>query len=157
MKDKLQEAAVFFAKAFQELTGASSEPEKILEEATIPLAKSLDIEKQQFMAVVLRPNKLDTDNNFYSAITVEKACHDFNEHCRTSNLQHLFDTKLVNISESYIAPADFLVEDQQFLKGDWVAVSEIRDADLWQMCKDGGFTGYSVGCMGKALIEKTDD
>lgn len=164
----IEQAASFFVKAFSEANPINEESvalqglntpvkETKYEAADIILAKSVDIEKRQFTAVVLRPYKLDSDNNFYSTLTVEKACHDFNEHCRTANLQHLFDTDLVYPAQSYIAPIDFEIEDQQFLKGDWVMVSDVRDDDLWAMCKDGGFTGYSIGCPGKALVSKDND
>ncbi len=158
----IQEAATFFVKAYKEYS-TKEEPEKVsevpiksTESVVVPLAKSVIKDKRQFMAVVLRPNHIDSDNNFYSEVTVEKACHEFNEHCRQANLQHLFDTQLIHVAESYIAPADFTVEDQQFLKGDWVAVSDIRSDDLWDMCLSGEFTGYSVGCPGTVLVEKTD-
>jgi uncharacterized protein YdaT len=119
------------------------------------IAKSVDVEKQIFTAVVLRPNATDAHGDIYDEDTVEKACHQYNTICRKANLQHLVQTDLAEPVESYIAPADFKLGDGEVKKGDWVLAMHIKDKDIWKMCKAGTFTGFSVGCKGK--VEMLDE
>jgi hypothetical protein len=119
------------------------------------IAKSVDVEKRHFTAVVLRPNDTDLHGDIYDEDCVEKACHDYNEVCRKANLQHLIQTELATPIESYIAKADFKLGNGDVKAGDWVMTMKIRDDELWDMCKDGTFTGFSVGCM--ATTETIDD
>lgn len=119
------------------------------------IAKAVDVEKQHFTAVVLRPDVPDLQGDIYSPEVVEDACHSYNEICRKANLQHLVQTDLATPIESYIAKSDFKLGEGQVKEGDWVMTMKIKDPELWQMCKDGKFTGFSVGCM--ASTEKLDD
>lgn len=112
------------------------------------IAKSVDIEKQHFTAVVLRPNVVDLHGDIYDAEVVEDACHQYNEVCRKANLQHLVQTELATPIESYIAKSSFKLGDGEVLEGDWVMTMKIKDEEIWKMCKDGTFTGFSVGCLG---------
>ncbi len=113
------------------------------------IAKSVDVEKQIFTAVVLRPNVVDSQGDIDDDETVEKACHQYNTICRKANLQHLVQTELATPVESYIAPSDFTLGEGEVKKGDWVLSMHIKDPDIWDMCKKGMFTGFSVGCKGK--------
>lgn len=117
-------------------------------ECETPLAKSLDQDKQLFTSVVLRPNIVDLHGDIYDEDTVEKACHDYNEFCRSGNIQHLIQTELATPVESYIAKSDFNLGDGRVVSGDWVMTMKIKDGAIWEMCKDGVFTGFSVGCNG---------
>lgn len=110
------------------------------------VAKSVDVEKRHFTAVVLRPNEVDLHGDIYDEQCVEEACHQYNEICRKANIQHLIQTELATPIESYIAKADFTLGDGQVKAGDWVLTLKIKDDELWGMCKDGTFTGLSVGC-----------
>ncbi len=112
------------------------------------IAKAADEEKMHFTAVVLRPNVVDLHGDIYDEDVVEKACHDYNELCRQANLQHLVQTELATPIESYIAKSDFKLGDGEVLKGDWVMTMKVKDDAIWKMCKDGTFTGFSVGCQG---------
>jgi len=119
------------------------------------IAKAVDIEKQIFTAVVLRPDVTDAHGDIYDAETVEDACHSYNSFCRKANLQHLVQTELATPVESYIAKTNFELGDGQVLAGDWVMSMKIHDKELWEMCKEGKFAAFSVGCMAKT--EKIDD
>lgn len=120
-----------------------------------PVVKSVDRDKRLFTAVVLRPDVADSQGDIYDKDVVEKACHDYNEFCRQTNIQHLIQTSLIVPVESYIAKTSFTLGEGSVEEGDWVMTSRIDDDDLWDMCKSGDFTGYSVGC--KALVETLDD
>ncbi len=119
------------------------------------IAKAVDVEKRHFTAVVLRPNEVDLHGDIYDEDCVEKACHQYNEVCRKANLQHLIQTELATPIESYIAKSDFELGEGKVLKNDWVMTMKINDDSLWDMCKEGTFTGFSVGCMAKT--EKLSD
>ncbi len=118
------------------------------------IAKSIDVEKQHFTSVVLRPDVPDLHGDVYAKDVVEDACHNYNEVCRKANLQHLVDTDLATPIESYIAKSDFTLGEGQVKEGDWVMTMKIKDEELWKMCKEGKFTGFSVGCM--ASTEKLE-
>ena len=119
------------------------------------IAKAADIEKRHFTAIVLRPNEADLQGDIYDEECVEKACHQYNELCRKANIQHLTQTELATPIESYIAKADFTLGGGQVKTGDWILTMKVHDDELWEMCKDGTFTGFSVGC--KAQVEDVND
>lgn len=119
------------------------------------VAKSVNVEKKLFTAVVLRPNDIDAHGDVYDEDTVEKACHNFSQFCRKANLQHLVEVDDITFVENYIAPQDFQLGDGMVFKGDWVATAKINNDEVWEMCKNGTFTGFSVGCL--ATTEKIND
>jgi hypothetical protein len=119
------------------------------------MVKSIDTEKKLFTAIVLRPNVPDSQGDIYDEDVVEKGCHDYNEHCRQGNLQHLVQTSLMVPVESWISKSDFMLGEGLVLKGDWVMTAKIQDDELWDMCKSGEFTGFSIGC--KSMVEVLDD
>ena len=125
----------------------------ILEETD--MLKSIDTDKRLFTAVVLRPNVPDSQGDIYDEDVVEKACHDFTEFCRQGNIQHLIQTELVVPVESWVAKSDMVLGEGTIKKGDWVMTSRIDNDEIWQMCKNGDFTGYSIGC--KSLVENLDE
>jgi hypothetical protein len=124
---------------------------------THDVMKSVDEDQQLFTAVVLRPDVVDAHGDIYSHDVVKQACHDYVSHCMNTNLQHQFDLEKsdMRIVESYVAPADISFEGGDVLKGDWVMVAKIENEDLWKACKEGSFTGFSVGCSG--IVETLED
>ena len=93
--------------------------------------------------------------DIYSEEVVEKACYDYLEYSRGANLQHLVDTQLAAPVESYIAKSDFSLGEGQVKAGDWVLSMRINNDELWEKCKSGEFTGFSVGCT--ANVEDIND
>ncbi len=140
-QELVQKFSEFLSDNFDS-TSKESSPEYDL------IAKSVDVEKQHFTAVVLRPDVVDLHGDIYDAEVVEDACHQYNEVCRKANLQHLVQTELATPIESYIAKSDFKLGEGEVLKGDWVMTMKIKDESIWKMCKEGTFTGFSVGCIG---------
>lgn len=120
-----------------------------------PVLKSIDNEKKLFTAVVLRPDTVDSHGDIYDADTVEKACHNYNEFCRAGNLQHLVQTSLVVPVESWIAKSSHQLGDGEIKKGDWVMTVRVDNDEIWEMCKKGEFTGFSVGC--KSLVQDLEE
>jgi DNA adenine methylase len=50
----------------------------------------------------------------------------------------------MRILESYIAPVDFTINGMHVKKGTWLMAARVVDPKLWQACKDGRFTGWSI-------------
>lgn len=126
----------------------------------VSVAKSLNEDKRLFTAVVLRPEVVDSHGDIYSEEVVEKACHDYVQYCMNQNLQHWLDVEKQDVSvvESYIAPADMILGEGEVYKGDWVMTVKVHNDDIWKMCKDGSFTGFSVGCSASTeILEETND
>jgi hypothetical protein len=122
------------------------------------LAKSVDEDKRIFTSIVLKANQYDNDGenqDYWSEDVIEKAAWDFMENCQKHDIQHMIDTDDIFVVESYISPVDFPMGDGEVNKGDWVMSVKILDNDLWDMCKEGIFKGFSVGC--SALVEEEDD
>lgn len=119
------------------------------------VAKALDSDKRLFTAVVLRPDVPDAHGDIYDEETVEKACHDFYQFCGKANLQHLVEFEDITFVENWIAKEDTQLGDGMIHKGDWVATAKINNDEVWEMCKDGTFTGFSVGCL--ATTEMIND
>jgi hypothetical protein len=120
--------------------------------------KSMDEDKRLFKCVVLRPEQYDddgTNQDYYSKAVVEKGCHDFNMYCQQNNLQHLFNTDLIKVAESFIADLDYSLGNGDILEGDWVMTVKVFDDEIWEMCKDGTFTGFSIGCSG--MVEEENE
>ena len=118
------------------------------------VVKSVDTEKRLFTSVVLRPNVVDAHGDIYDEEVVEKACFDYNEYCRNGNLQHVVQTPLVVPVESWISKVDHELGEGTVLKGDWVMTVRVDDDIIWDMCKKGEFTGFSIGC--KALVQELE-
>jgi len=121
------------------------------------VAKNVDLDEHLFTAVVLRPEVVDSHGDIYSAEVVKQACHDYVAYCMHTNLQHSYDLEKSDmmIVESYIAPADLKLGEGDVLKGDWIMTAKINNEDLWKACKEGTFTGFSVGC--SSLLEVLED
>lgn len=127
---------------------------------TQDLAKGIDEEKRLFKCVVLRPDQYDDDGidqAIYSKEVVEKGCHDFNMYCQQNNVQHIVNTDLIKVAESYIADVDYKLGEGEIKSGDWVMVVKIFDDDTWELCKDGTFTGFSIGCSASVIIEGVEE
>lgn len=123
------------------------------------LAKSVNEEKRIFKCVALRPNQFDNDGrfeDFYSEDTVEKAAHQFLMFCNQANIGHSNDnTELIKFVESHVSEIDYRLGDGDVLRGDWVLAAKIFDDEIWEKCKKGEYTGFSIGC--KALVEEIDE
>lgn len=127
--------------------------------ATCDIAKSINEDERLFTAVVLRPEVVDSHGDIYSHDVVKQACHDYVAHCMNTNLQHTYDLVKsdMRIVESYIAPCDMTIGESDVYKGDWIMTAKIENEDLWKACKNGDYTGFSVGCSSYLEILEDDD
>ncbi|MGK5512198.1 XkdF-like putative serine protease domain-containing protein [Brevibacillus formosus] len=128
----------------------------IKEEGKEPLQKDIriakaDKAKQIVYGVVYEPDAEDVHEDQMTAEEIEKAAHGFMERQNTYNIdkQHDLDVDKGYVVESYIAPVDMELGDQEIKKGSWVAGVKVTDADTWEQIEKGEITGFSMWGVGK--------
>lgn len=110
----------------------------------IPLLKTS--EERYVLGVVLEPEKVDAQQDIYSAAEVREAAHRFMEQYRNLGLMHReILGEQVKILESYLAPAEFEADGTRIKKGTWLLAVRVVDDELWKQVKAGELTGFSIG------------
>lgn len=137
--------------------GANGKPFAIIKEEgkeslqkDIRIAKA-DKAKQIVYGLVYEPDVEDAHGDTMTAEEIEKAAHGFMERQNTYNIdkQHDLDADKGYVVESYIAPVDMELGDQEIKKGSWVAGVKVTDADTWTAIEKGEITGFSMWGVGK--------
>lgn len=116
-------------------------------EFAVKLQKSEEADEEHYvLGVVLEPEVQDTQGDIYSAEEIRKSAHLFMQNFGHIGLQHEghIDDR-AKILESYIAPSDFLLNEQKITKGTWLLGARILDDALWQSIKKGEITSWSIG------------
>lgn len=112
-------------------------------------------EAQQIVyGVVYEPDVVDAHGDFMDAGEIEKAAHVFLKEFRNIDKQHDFTSKVGEVIESYIAPADFELGGQTVTKGTWMMAVKVVD-DVWQSIQKGEYTGFSLAGYGN--VEKAQE
>lgn len=107
-----------------------------------------DNEKRLIYGIVLQPNIVDGQGDIMSVESIEKACHFFMENSQVIGAEHYKEVP-AKVVESYIAPTDFILNENEVKKGTWILVTKILNDPLWTDIKEGKYTGYSIGGYGK--------
>lgn len=94
--------------------------------------------------IVYEPNVEDSQGDMASAEEIKKAAYQFMEDVQLFKVNHKGKKIKVKVLESYIAPADFVVSNQQIKKGSWILVTRVLDKKVWKDIKEGRLTGYSM-------------
>ncbi|MED4749941.1 XkdF-like putative serine protease domain-containing protein [Brevibacillus choshinensis] len=137
--------------------GANGKPFAIIKEEgkealqkDIRIAKA-DKAKQIVYGLVYEPDEEDAHGDTMTADEIEKAAHGFMERQSTYNIdkQHDLDADKGYVVESYIAPVDMELGDQEIKKGSWVAGVKVTDDDTWEQIEKGEITGFSMWGVGK--------
>jgi hypothetical protein len=139
--------------------GANGRPFAIIkEEGKEPVQKSIviakaDKAKQIVYGVVYEPDVVDAHGDFMTAEEIEKAAHAFMESQHTHNIdkQHDLEADEGYVVESYIAPIDMQLGDQEIKKGSWVAGVKVTNAETWAAIEKGEITGFSMWGVGKRV------
>ncbi|MDA5561960.1 XkdF-like putative serine protease domain-containing protein [Exiguobacterium sp. MMG028] len=113
-----------------------------------------DTHEQIVYGVVYEPDVVDAHGDYMSAQDIEKAAHVFLKEFRNIDKQHDFTSKVGEVIESYIAPADFELGGQTVTKGTWMMAVKVVD-DVWTGIQKGEFTGFSLAGYGN--VEKAQD
>lgn len=108
--------------------------------------------KRLVYGVVYEPDTVDAHGDTMTAEDIEVMAHEYLAKFANVGWQHyLFINTEAEVVESYIAPADFTIGDQQIKKGTWMMTMHILDDALWKDIQDGNLTGYSFGGFGEAV------
>ena len=112
-----------------------------------------DVEKQLVYGVVLEPMTDVTDigdahGDRMTEKEIEKSAHGYMKDHQNIKLQHQGGNVKANPVESYIAPCDMTIGEQEIKKGSWVLVTKINHDGLWKAIKKGLIGGYSPGGTG---------
>lgn len=158
-KDMKKSFAESLGELIEKYFGGSEQELEAVEQIT----KSVNEEQRLALFVVLEPQDgeetTDLHGDTYTVEEVEKACHNFNQHCMKANLFHKVETEEAKIVESYVAPVDFVLDDKVIKKGTWLQSWYFPETEvgelLWKSVKDGTIDGVSVGC--RATVEEIDD
>lgn len=122
-------------------------------EADVKLLKR-DEAQQIVYGVVYEPDVVDAHGDFMDAEEIEKAAHVFLKEFRNIDKQHDFTSKVGEVIESYIAPADFELGGQTVTKGTWMMAVKVVD-DVWTGIQKGEYTGFSLAGYGN--VEKAQE
>lgn len=137
--------------------GANGKPFAIIKEEgkealqkDIRIAKA-DKAKQIVYGLVYEPDEADAHGDTMTVDEIEKAAHGFMERQNTYNIdkQHDLDVDKGYVVESYIAPVDMELGDQEIKKGSWVAGVKVTNTDTWEQIEKGEITGFSMWGVGK--------
>ena len=121
----------------------------------VPVIKALNEELMQVTYVAMLPDSTDLAGDFTSAEEVRKAKESFNKSEQRANLFHMSMTDTFAVIESYLAPADMILNNQAVLKGTWLMTLQINDSDLWDLVKSGDINGISIGA--EATVETLEE
>ena len=121
----------------------------------VPVIKTLNEELMQVTYVAMLPDSTDLAGDFTSAEEVRKAKESFNASEQRANLFHMSMTDTFSVIESYLAPADMILNNQAVLKGTWLMTLQINDSDLWELVKSGDINGISIGA--EATVETLEE
>lgn len=102
-----------------------------------------DAEQQLVYGVVYEPDVEDSHKDFMTATEIEKAAHGFLKDARNIDTQHDFESGVGEVVESYIAPVDMTIGEEEITKGSWVLVTKASD-EIWEAIQKGDYTGYSL-------------
>jgi cation transport regulator ChaB len=123
--------------------------------ADVTIVKT-DEERRLVYGIVYAPNVVDAQGDYTTAEEIEKAAHRFMVNLQSGNafidVEHSDVPVDAVVVESFIAPTDFCYPGSSIMvpRGSWVAVTHIRDEELWKMVKS-ELVGYSMAGYGKRV------
>lgn len=122
---------------------ASEVPSSIGKRVTKVLKTS---EERYVLGIVLVPETVDSQGDIYSHEEVRKSAHAYMETAGNLGKQHTeIVTGKLKILETYLAPADFTIDEETVTKGTWLMGIRVVDDGLWDDVKKGSFSGFSIG------------
>lgn len=105
-----------------------------------------DSAQQLVLVEIYVPNEIDSQGEFVTPATLEKAAHAFSEGGNHKNVSVMHNGKRIDatVVESYIAKKG----DKMFKAGSWIAVIKIRDQNVWADIEKGVLKGVSFEGVG---------
>lgn len=120
----------------------------------VQLAKSLNEELKQVTYVAMLPG-VDLHGDEVDLETIRLAKESFNKSAQKANLFHMTMTDSYEIIESYLSPADMVLNGHAVIKGTWLVTLQVHDEDVWEMIKSDDINGVSIGAM--CNVEEIED
>jgi len=136
------------ASAFAVTPSGEASPARVFKRAIVSKAE----EERYVLGVVMEPDAVDTQGHTETAETIRKAAYKFLEAYRGGGdqghmgLMHkeMVDGK-VAILESYIQKSDETMGEEVIKAGSWLMAVRVMDDKMWEGCKAGDLTGFSIG------------
>lgn len=124
----------------------------------LQVTKSANQELKQATFIAMLPDSVDLHGDFTSAEEVRKAMQSFNKSAKRTNLFHMTMSDSFEVIESYLAPVDFILNDEFVAKGTWLMTLQIKDDSLWELIKSGEINGISIGALANVeIIEEENE
>ncbi|KKN69245.1 hypothetical protein LCGC14_0442400 [marine sediment metagenome] len=116
------------------------------EKETIKIVKADDSQRLVYL-IVVKPNTLDTDDQWFPLEDVELMAHRFLVRYGLGEA-HIFEehskrTSGVFIAQSYITPVDFVLNGHSIVLGTWMVVLYVPNDEIWNKIMSGKLTGAS--------------
>jgi len=109
-----------------------------------------DKQNHYVTGIVYEPKKEDTHGDFMTEEEITKAAYYFAKNSNKIDLQHNFEPlDCASVVESWIAKADFHINDETIQKGTWLMTVEIANDTIWNKIEKGEITGFSMGGFGE--------
>lgn len=118
------------------------------------ITKSVNEELMQVTYVAMKPG-VDLHGDETSVEEVRLAKESFNKSAMRANMFHAGMTDSFDIIESYLSPADLVLNTYPVMKGEWLVTLQINDLELWRMIKEDEITGVSIGA--RAIAEELEE
>jgi 2'-5' RNA ligase len=121
----------------------------------MPIIKA-DDEKRLATGIVLQPEIVDAQGDIIGADVIERTAHNFLARYNKATqlgLQHeIMKPDGVDLVESYIAPADMMINNRLIVAGTWMMTVRVSNDVLWTKIKTGQLGGFSIG--GVARVQR---
>lgn len=104
-------------------------------------------EERFVLGIVLEPETVDAQGDIYSEEEIRKAAHLYMEEFAHIKLMHAggYIEGKVKILENYVTHVAMEVDGQPVKRGTWMLGVRVLDDSLWDACKQGDLTGFSIG------------
>ena len=111
-----------------------------------------DNEKGIAYGIVYSPDEIDAHDEWASADTIEKACHEF---MKRSNMKAIDTDHSLEIADGCFIVESWIVKEGDSLfpedVGAWAIAIKIEDEDIKKGIKDGTYTGFSLYGFAKTI------
>jgi len=107
-----------------------------------------DAEERIVYGIVYEPDEDDKQGDWASEEEIRLAAYSFMESEQLFKINHSKNASGIHVLESFLAPVDFDVGEENVKKGSWVLASRINDDLVWEGIKKGDYTGYSMAGSG---------
>lgn len=112
-------------------------------------------EKRLVYGIVYEPWVVDAHGHWAQPHVIEEAAHTYLRNSSFVDIMHQEDHEDVYVVESYIAPVDFIFNEQPISKGAWVMTIKVNNPVVWEAIKVGKLNALSLH--GYGFLETEED